>query len=84
MEPVRCFTCGACLNFDRYTLLTRQKAPLDAFLEMGCRRFCCRRMYLTHPHELDELIRSHPLTNVETEDYAMSFGPSRERCVSTD
>lgn len=85
MEPVRCFTCNAVLHFKRYEELTRQASTsLPAFEAMQVARFCCRRMYLSHPVELEEHLRSYPLRNMRHADYSVSFETEAVCEVSTD
>ena len=84
MEPVRCFTCNAVLRFQQYEALTTSLGAAAAFGEMGVRRFCCRRMYLSHPVELEEHLRSFPLRNSECKEYAVRFECETECVVSTD
>lgn len=86
MEPVRCFTCNAVLNFKRYEECTLQHSMsrTATFETMGAYRFCCRRMYLSHPTELEEHIRSYPMRNVERNDYSMKFEVVVSQDFSTD
>ena len=50
--PVRCFTCGKVTGnkWNKYLdLIDNEKMPCDQALdELGCKRYCCRRMILTH------------------------------------
>lgn len=56
----------------------------EAFESMGVRRFCCRRMFLSHPVALEEHLRAFPLRDTKTSDYSMLFEVSKEIQVSTD
>jgi len=59
MPPVRCFTCGAVVGdkFDEYNeKIAAGKRPGVILDEMGIKRYCCRRMLLTHLDIVDETI----------------------------
>ncbi len=85
MEPVRCFTCNAVLRFLRYEQLTHDEcaSPLEAFESMRVPRFCCRRMYLSHPTALEEHLRAFPLRNLSRPDYSVRFEVEGECEVDT-
>lgn len=66
--PVRCFTCGKVANkwmqFAR--LLQQGYDEATALSTLGCARFCCRRMYMSHVDMTEELLnyaapRSNPV-----------------------
>ena len=86
MEPVRCMTCNAVLDFRTYERRTcdARETPCAALDAMGALRFCCRRMYLTHPRELEEHIRSFSLRNMKGDDYMVEFETTHVREVTTD
>ena len=84
MEPIRCFTCNAVLRFHKYETLLAETTPAGAFASLGVRRFCCRRMYLSHPVALEEHLRSFPLQDTVRHDYTMRFTSETECVVSTD
>lgn len=57
--PIRCFSCGAVIA-DKYEEFEkrvkageRAKEVLDS---MGIKRYCCRRMLLSHANLIDEVI----------------------------
>ena len=59
MPPVRCFTCGAVVGdrFEEYhEKIAAGKAPGAILDEMGMKRYCCRRMLLTHLDIVDDTI----------------------------
>ncbi len=67
--PVRCFTCGKPISdlWFSYTNLVTAGAPRNDVLDhLGLKRFCCRRMLLTHV-ELSEKFASIQ-QRVETRD----------------
>jgi len=57
--PVRCFTCGAVIG-DKYEkflkLIEDGVDPKDALDRLGVKRYCCRRMILTHVDVIDEFL----------------------------
>ncbi len=57
--PVRCFTCGT-LIADRYQLyLNRVKMgekPSKVLDDMGVRRYCCRRMFVSSVETIHQLL----------------------------
>ena len=57
--PVRCFTCGKVTGnkWDRFNSLQEEgKSPKEALDELGLKRYCCRRMLLTHVDQMDSLL----------------------------
>lgn len=59
MIPVRCFTCGKVIGnkWEKYqTLLESRKSANIALAESGLRRYCCKRMFLSHIEIIDKLI----------------------------
>jgi DNA-directed RNA polymerase subunit N len=58
--PVRCFTCGKVIadrweEFSRRTKLGEQ--PGKVLDEMNVKRYCCRRMFISHVEVIDELLK---------------------------
>jgi DNA-directed RNA polymerase subunit N len=51
--PIRCFTCGKVLGsiFEEYKKRVYQKGedPEKVLDDLGVKRYCCRRMLLSHP-----------------------------------
>eukprot|EP00028_Trichosphaerium_sp_Am-I-7-wt_P004361 CAMPEP_0168530666 /NCGR_PEP_ID=MMETSP0405-20121227/14835_1 /TAXON_ID=498012 /ORGANISM="Trichosphaerium sp, Strain Am-I-7 wt" /LENGTH=74 /DNA_ID=CAMNT_0008555015 /DNA_START=42 /DNA_END=263 /DNA_ORIENTATION=+ len=58
--PVRCFTCGKVIGnkWDRYLSLLEsdEYSEGDALDELGLKRYCCRRMLLTHVDLIEKLL----------------------------
>lgn len=57
--PIRCFTCGALIG-DKWPKFAervrRGEDPAKVLDELGVRRYCCRRMLLSHMELIDELL----------------------------
>lgn len=57
--PVRCFTCGKVIGNlwnDYQKLLKDGYSEADALDALGLRRYCCRRMLLTHVDISEKLL----------------------------
>lgn len=62
MFPVRCFTCGAVIahKYEDYKkLVDAGKSEKEVLDELGIRRYCCRRMFLTYKSIIREFARYH-------------------------
>ncbi len=59
--PVRCFSCGQVVahKYDEYVKLTtkEKKSPEEALNILGIKKYCCRRMYLTHVEVIDDIMK---------------------------
>jgi DNA-directed RNA polymerase subunit N len=58
--PVRCFTCGRLIGDVWEEFARRVKTgedPGDVLDSLGVRRYCCRRMLLSHVDIIDEVLR---------------------------
>jgi len=57
MIPVRCFTCGKVISNvgEEYKERITQEEPGKVLDELGIRRYCCRRMLLTHAELIGEI-----------------------------
>ncbi|EAL84632.1 DNA-directed RNA polymerase core subunit RPB10 [Aspergillus fumigatus Af293] len=58
--PVRCFSCGKVVGdlWERYLQLLDDGIPDgDAMDQLGCKRYCCRRMIMTHVDLIEKLLR---------------------------
>ncbi|OLD01084.1 DNA-directed RNA polymerase subunit N [archaeon 13_1_20CM_2_54_9] len=63
--PVRCFTCGKLIGDKWETFSQRVRAGDRAqkvLDELGLRRYCCRRMMITHVEIIDEFLRFSQVT----------------------
>ncbi|ABW97863.1 rpb10 (nucleomorph) [Hemiselmis andersenii] len=57
--PIRCFTCGKIIGnkWDIYIELLNKNISQSAALDsLGLRRYCCRRMLLTHVDLIEKLL----------------------------
>lgn len=57
--PVRCFTCGKVIGnkFDKYLkLLESDVVVAQALDELGLKRYCCRRMLISHVDLIERLL----------------------------
>jgi len=61
MIPVRCFTCGALIGdkYQRFLEMIREGIPPgEALDKLGIKRYCCRRMFLSHVEVIDLFLKS--------------------------
>lgn len=57
--PVRCFTCGKVIGslYDQYRRRVDQgENPAEVLDSLGLRRYCCRRMLITHVDLIDDIM----------------------------
>lgn len=58
--PVRCFTCGALIG-DKWQKFSdrvkRGEDPSKVLDELNVKRYCCRRMLLSHVELIDEVLK---------------------------
>ncbi|MCS6767420.1 MAG: DNA-directed RNA polymerase subunit N [Candidatus Nitrosocaldus sp.] len=59
LVPVRCFTCGS-LIADKYNIYVNRvrmgEKPAAVLDDMGVKRYCCRRMFLTTVETINQLL----------------------------
>ncbi|MCC6015953.1 MAG: DNA-directed RNA polymerase subunit N [Desulfurococcaceae archaeon] len=58
--PIRCFTCGypIATKWEEYKRrVERGEDPKKVLDELGIKRYCCRRMFLSHVDLFHEVIR---------------------------
>ncbi|MCD6478391.1 MAG: DNA-directed RNA polymerase subunit N [Candidatus Diapherotrites archaeon] len=58
--PVRCFTCGSVIGDLYYRFeeeVKKGRDPKEVLDELGVKRYCCRRMLLSHVELIDEIMR---------------------------
>jgi DNA-directed RNA polymerase subunit N (RpoN/RPB10) len=67
--PIRCFTCGAMIanKWEDYCRLIKveHKTPKEALEALHIRRYCCRRMLLTHVDLVEKML---PYSRTDTPD----------------
>lgn len=57
--PIRCFTCNKEISSKYSKYLDKRKSGLSAAVamdELGIKRLCCRRMYLSNVDIADQLL----------------------------
>lgn len=58
--PVRCFSCGKVIG-DKWEDFKRRvemgEEPSEILDDLGLKRYCCRRMLLSHVEILDDVLR---------------------------
>jgi DNA-directed RNA polymerase subunit N len=57
--PVRCFTCGKVIGslYDQYRRRVDQgENPAEVLDSLGLKRYCCRRMLITHVDLIDDIM----------------------------
>jgi len=60
MIPIRCFSCGAVIahKYEEYAKKVKEgENPEKVLNKIGFKRYCCRRMFLSHVDLIDEVIR---------------------------
>ncbi|BDC35410.1 MAG: DNA-directed RNA polymerase subunit N [Candidatus Methanoliparum thermophilum] len=58
MFPVRCFTCGSLISrhWEEYKdRVAKGEKPKDVLDDLGIKRYCCRRIFLSHVETIDLL-----------------------------
>ena len=57
--PIRCFTCGKVIGhlYEEYKKRVEAgEKPKEVLDSLGVKRYCCRRMFLSHVNLVDEVI----------------------------
>ena len=60
MIPIRCFSCGQVVadKWDEFNTRVNQKKedPDKVLKDLGVKRYCCRRMLVSHIDLIDDVI----------------------------
>ncbi len=68
--PVRCFTCGRLVG-DKWEDFTRRvkagEEPDEVLDSLGIKKYCCRRMLLSHVDIIDEILQFHEVAEKRRE-----------------
>ena len=68
--PVRCFTCGKLIGDKWEEFARRVKAgeePSEVLDSLGIKRYCCRRMLLSHVEVIDEVLQFYEVAEKRRE-----------------
>jgi len=68
--PVRCFTCGKLIGDKWEEFATRVKSgeePDEVLDSLGIKRYCCRRMLLSHVEVIDEVLQFYEIAEKRRE-----------------
>jgi DNA-directed RNA polymerase subunit N (RpoN/RPB10) len=59
--PIRCFSCGQVVahNYEEFIKEIKEKnlKPTDVLDNLGVKKYCCRRMYVSNVEIIDEIMR---------------------------
>ncbi|KKA29598.1 hypothetical protein TD95_005277 [Thielaviopsis punctulata] len=61
--PIRCFSCGKVTGdlWERYLALAQEGfSDGEAMDQLGLKRYCCRRMIMTHVDLIEKLLKYTP------------------------
>ena len=57
--PIRCYSCGKVIGdkWNKYQILLQKGTSAgEALTELGLKRYCCRRMILSHVNLIDKIL----------------------------
>lgn len=60
MIPVRCFSCGKPIGHlweEYHEKVIKGEDPEKVLNKLGLKRYCCRRMLVSHRDYIDEIIK---------------------------
>jgi DNA-directed RNA polymerase subunit N len=57
--PIRCFSCGNIISdkSEEFFKRIKQEDPKKVLDDIGIKKYCCRRMLLTHVDLIDEELK---------------------------
>jgi len=78
--PVRCFSCGKVIG-DKWKpyveRISKGEKSKDVLDDLGLKRYCCRRMLITHVEIIDEILKLYQIRKKDPEIFLLS--PHRKR-----
>jgi DNA-directed RNA polymerase I, II, and III subunit RPABC5 len=69
--PVRCYTCGKVIGnkWEPYqNMLKKDLTPGEALDKLNLKKYCCRRIILTHVDIIDSLLKYVDVQNNDNEE----------------
>lgn len=60
ITPVRCFSCGKVIGhlYKKYVENVKsEKEPAKVLDALGVKRYCCRRMIISHAELIDDVLK---------------------------
>ena len=66
--PIRCFTCGELLadKWEKFKeRVTKGELAGKTLDDLGLKRYCCRRMILTHIEIIDDILKFYHRNNAD-------------------
>ena len=61
--PIRCFTCGKVIGhlYEEYKERIKNEDKAKVLDDLGVKRYCCRRMFISHVNLVEEIIDYTPM-----------------------
>ena len=83
-SPVRCFTCNRVMRYRSYDAKVQGgMSSKDALDALGYDRYCCRRMIVCAPKDLDDRVLRSRCDDFDGESYTVRMRMKGERDVET-
>ena len=79
--PVRCFSCGKVIG-DKWKpyveRVSKGESPKDVLDDLGLKRYCCRRMIISHVEIIDKLLTLYQKRKEDPERFLLSSHRKRD------